>query len=126
VDSAGNVQQLLPNSIQEQSRFIPDGYLRANQTYLVPDSFSDDNRAGFHLDYSPPAGTDTVRAFCIADQHLAEQLRADVATIAAGGYEVSIGSTLVTTRGLTGVRPGSEHADSAWGVATATVDIGNR
>ncbi len=124
VDSAGTVQQLLPNVISEQMRFVPDGLLQANQNYLIPDSLHDDNRAGFHLDYSPPSGTDTVRAFCTADRRLAEALRKDIAAIAAGSFGASIGKTLVAARGLTGTRPNSTSTPGgAWGSATITVDI---
>lgn len=124
VDSAGTVQQLLPNPISEQARFVPDGLIQPHQNYLIPDSFDDSNRAGFHLDYAPPAGTDTVRAFCTVDRRLAEALRKDIADIAAGRYGVSIGSTLITARGLTGVRPVDPSAPGgAWGTATITVDI---
>jgi len=127
VDSAGTVQQLLPNSISEQMSFMPGGFLQANQNYLIPDSLAEDNRAGFHLDYVPPAGTDTVRAFCTVDRYLAEALRQDIAAIAAGRYGVSIGATLVAARGLTGLRPQNATAPSgAWGTATITIDINDR
>jgi hypothetical protein len=127
VDSAGTVQQLLPNPLSEQARFVPDGHLQARQTYLVPDSFADDNRAGFHLDYVPPAGTDTVRAFCTVERGLAVALREDIAAIAAGRPGISIGRTLITARGLTGLRPqDASSAGGAWGTATITIDISGR
>jgi len=127
VDSAGTVQQLLPNPISEQTRFVPDGFLQAGQNYLVPDSFDDGNRAGFHLDYAPPAGTDTVRAFCTVDRRLATALREDVADIAAGRYGVSVASTLVSARGLTGLRPEDAAVPGgAWATATITIDIAER
>ena len=127
VDSAGTVQQLLPNPISEQARFVPDGLLQARQNYLIPDSFDDGNRAGFHFDYAPPAGTDTVRAFCTVDRRLAEALREDVSAIAAGRYGVSIGNTLVSARGLTGLRPNdSTTPGGAWATATITIDIAER
>jgi len=126
IDSAGTVQQLLPNPISEGMRFVPDGLIRAHQNYLVPDSLAEDNRAGFHFDYAPPAGTDTVRAFCMVDRRLAEALRKDIAAIAAGNYAVSIGSTLISARGLTGLRPdGASVPGGGWGTATITVDISN-
>jgi len=127
VDSAGTVQQLLPNPLSESARFVPDGLLQARQNYLIPDSFADDNRAGFHLDYVPPAGTDTVRAFCTVERGLAVALRDDVAAIAAGRVGVSIGSTLIAARGLTGLRPqGAGTAGGAWGTATITIEISAR
>jgi Caspase domain/Domain of unknown function (DUF4384) len=123
IDSGGTVTQLLPNPIQIQQGFIPDGYLQAYREYLIPDSMSDDNRAGFHLDYAPPAGTDTVRAFCTADLQLAESLRTDIGHIVDGRHGVSISNTLITARGLTGLRPDQEPTNSAaWGSATITID----
>ena len=127
VDSAGTVQQLLPNPISDQSRFVPDGFLQARQNYLIPDSLDESNRAGFHLDYAPPAGTDTVRAFCTVDRRLADALRNDIAAIAAGNFGVSIGNTLVSARGLTDLRPdGGSAPGGAWGTATITIDIADR
>jgi len=125
VDSAGAVTQLLPNPIQEQMRFIPDGFLQAGQVYRVPDSLEEGNRAGFHLDYAPPAGTDTVRAFCTASRRLADAVRSDIRRISDGGYGVSIKATLISSRGLTGVRPGQEDP-GAWGSATITIDVAGR
>lgn len=129
VDSAGTVLQLLPNPIQEQRNFLPDGYLQPGQTHRIPDSFADSNAAGFHFDYGPPAGTDTVRAFCTTDPGLAKALQADIAQIANGVPGVSVGNTLISARGLTGLRPNQEQAASpggssgAWGSATMTIDI---
>jgi len=124
VDSGGTVTQLLPNPIQVQQRFLPDGYLRAYREYLIPDSMTDDNRAGFHMDYAPPAGTDTVRAFCTTDLKLAESLRADIGHIVDGRLGISISDTLITARGLTDLRPDQAPASSAaWGSATITIDI---
>ena len=127
VDSGGTVTQLLPNPIQVQHRFIPDGYLQAFREYLIPDSMADDNRAGFHLDYAPPAGTDTVRAFCTADLSLAEALRADIGRIVDGQQGVSLSNTLIAARGLTGLRPDQSPAESgAWSSATITIEVATR
>jgi hypothetical protein len=134
VDTAGTVTQLLPNPIQIQRGFMPDGLLRANRTYLVPDSFADSNRAGFHLDYAPPAGTDTVRAFCTDDLETSAAIRTDIADIADGQQGVSLSETLIAARGLTGLRPGQANSQSSsssdttplWGSATITIDIAAR
>lgn len=127
VDSGGTVTQLLPNPIQVQHRFMPDGYLQAFREYLIPDSMADDNRAGFHMDYGPPAGTDTVRAFCTADLSLAEELRADIGRIVDGRQGVSLANTLIAARGLTGLRPHQSPASSgAWSSATITIEIAAR
>jgi hypothetical protein len=124
INSAGDVLQLLPNPIQEKRGFLPDGYLQSSRTYLIPDSFHDGNSAGFHMDYSPPAGTDTVRAFCATDLSMAEALRANIAAMIRGEQGVSIGNTLISSRGLTGLRPNQKSVGGgAWGTATLTITI---
>ena len=127
VDSAGIVTQLLPNPIADERRFLPDGYLQAYREYLIPDSMTDDNQAGFHMDYAPPAGTDTVRAFCTANLSLAESLRADIDQIVDGRPGVSLTDTLVANRGLTGLRPDQAQSNPGdWGSATITIDVAQK
>ena len=124
VDSAGNVMQLLPNPLQEKNRFLPDGLIQPRRRVLIPDSLEASNRAGFYMDYAPPAGTDTIRAFCTTDQEVAHSLRQAVSQIAKGRRDVSVGQSLVTARGLTGLSPKQSDAkQSIWGAATITVDI---
>jgi len=126
IDSAGNVLQLLPNPLQEKNRFMPDGLMQPRQTILIPDSLEEGNKAGFYMDYAPPAGTDTVRAFCTTELEVARSLRQAVNQIANGRRDVSVGQSLVSARGLTGLTP-KQSADkkSVWGTATITVDISN-
>jgi len=127
VDSAGTVTQLLPNPLQEQSRFMPDGLIQPKQNILIPDSLEASNRAGFYMDYAPPAGTDTIRAFCTADTGVAQSLRQAVSQIAKGRRDASVEKSLVTGRGLTGLSPKQAAVkQSAWGAATITVDISNQ
>jgi len=78
VDSSGRVQVLFPNPLSEGKGYHPDGAMKAGEELLIPDSLASGNRAGFHIDYSPPAGTDTVRAFCTRDPRAAKALRAAV------------------------------------------------
>jgi Caspase domain/Domain of unknown function (DUF4384) len=75
VDSAGTVQVLFPNASSEKKGYHPDGALRAGEELLIPDSLESGNRAGFYIDYAPPIGTDTVRAFCTRDPRAASALR---------------------------------------------------
>jgi hypothetical protein len=81
VDSEGGVQVLFPNPISEKKGYYPGGTLKASEEFLLPDSLAQGNRAGFHIDYAPPAGTDTVRAFCTRDPRAAQALRETVRTL---------------------------------------------
>ncbi|MEN8158936.1 MAG: DUF4384 domain-containing protein, partial [Myxococcota bacterium] len=81
VDAEGGVYQLFPNPISEQKGFHPKGRIAADRDVLIPDSLEPGNRAGFYLDYSPPVGTDTVRAFCAADETIANELRGTLASL---------------------------------------------
>ena len=88
LDPEGRIQILFPNPISEQRGFLPDGRLSAGRTVLIPDSLDADNRAGFHIDYAPPAGIETIRGFCSTDLSTGKLLRSYVQAIdsrAAGG-----------------------------------------
>ncbi len=74
VDTEGGVNLLFPNDYQLIG-FLPDGFVRANTVVRIPDSIGASNRAGFHWDYAPPAGTDTVRVFATTELKLAETIR---------------------------------------------------
>jgi len=74
VDSEGGVKLLFPNEYQSRD-FYPDGYVRASEVVRLPDSLKSGNRAGFHWDYGPPAGTDTVRVFAATDLETAKKIR---------------------------------------------------
>jgi len=74
VDSAGGINQLFPNSYQSKS-FYPQGLVHAGERVLLPDSLDSGNLAGFHWDYGPPHGTDTLRVFATSDLATAELIR---------------------------------------------------
>ena len=74
VDSEGGVNLLFPNNYQKPT-FHGDGFVRANESLLVPDSLKPGNKAGFYWDYSPPKGTDTVRVFTSTDLPTAQMIR---------------------------------------------------
>jgi hypothetical protein len=74
VDPEGAINVLYPNDYQKPG-FLPDGRVRANQTVRIPDSLAPGNQAGFYWDYTPPAGTDTVRVFASRDLAVATMLR---------------------------------------------------
>lgn len=106
LNSAGEVYMLLPNSGQELSGFLSKGLLPANSSVLIPDSLTDENRAGFHFDYAPPGGTDRIIGICLRDIQDANRLRAQIAKLELGG---TLDADLfgVGTRGLTGITPGA-------------------
>lgn len=77
VDSQGAINLLFPNSYQNQT-FYPDGRITAGQAVLIPDSLETGNRAGFHWDYSPPPGQDTIRVFVSTDLGTARMIRQQI------------------------------------------------
>jgi hypothetical protein len=74
VDSEGGVNLLFPNNYQHRN-FYGDGFIRGNETVLIPDSIRTGNKAGFYWDYSPPKGTDTIRVFTSTDLQTAQMIR---------------------------------------------------
>jgi hypothetical protein len=74
VDSQGGVNLLFPNEHQKQG-FSPEGKVRRGERVLLPDSLQTGNRSGFHWDYTPPSGTDTIRVFASTDLDTANQIR---------------------------------------------------
>lgn len=81
VDSAGLVQVIFPNGISEARGYAPGGLLPAGTPLEIPDSLDSPNRAGFFLDYAPPAGVDTLRAFCATEPRAATALRRAIARL---------------------------------------------
>ncbi len=100
VDSAGTVQVLFPNAASEKKGYYADGAVRAGEALLIPDSLEPGNRAGFFVDYSPPAGTDTLRAFCTRDPRAASALRAAVRALDPNAQ----GTRSTRSRGLGALR----------------------
>jgi hypothetical protein len=74
VDSEGGVNLLFPNSHQNR-QYHGDGFMRAGEAVLIPDSLEAGNQAGFYWDYSPPKGTDTIRVFSSTDLQTAQMIR---------------------------------------------------
>jgi len=74
VDSQGGVNLLFPSEHQKPG-FYPEGKVRGGETVLLPDSLQSGNRSGFHWDYTPPSGTDTIRVFASTDLDTATQIR---------------------------------------------------
>ncbi len=80
VDSEGGLNLLFPNNYQQHS-FYGDGFVRANDAVLIPDSIKPKNKAGFYWDYSPPKGTDTIRVFTSTDLQTARIIRDRIASL---------------------------------------------
>lgn len=138
VDTEGKIQTLFPNSISEARGYYPEGLLIAGQELLVPDSIADGNQAGFYLDYSPPAGLDTIRAFCHEGWDAASAFRSDLAVpqmrgnlsgvrrrfarVASRGIEiVAADSQADPGDGATAVLEASEGGD--WSAASVTIEV---
>jgi hypothetical protein len=74
VDSQGGVNLLFPNPHQKPGYYAA-GRISGSQVILVPDSLLSGNQAGFHWDYGPPPGMDTIRVFATSDLATAELIR---------------------------------------------------
>ena len=83
VDSEGGVRVLFPNPLSEAKAFLPGGRIPAGEAVQIPDSLDSGNRAGFYFDYAPPAGIDTVRAFCFLDPRVAGLTAESIASLDA-------------------------------------------
>lgn len=132
VDSSGNVAQIFPNDLQ-RTAYHPKGWIRSDRSILVPDSYEAGNQAGFHLDFGPPAGEDTIRAFCATALRDAELLRERVRGLSAAGATRAVRAAAARgafaklrgdlSRGLV-VQPGAAAVESDWATSTVTLQIG--
>ena len=89
VDSEGGVNLLFPNSYQNR-QYHGDGFLRAGEAVLIPDSLKPGNQAGFYWDYSPPKGTDTIRVFSSTDLQTAQMIRDRITSLQNGSENASV------------------------------------
>ncbi len=96
VDSEGGVNLLFPNHYQQHS-FYGDGFIRASEPVLIPDSIKPGNSAGFYWDYSPPKGTDTIRVFSSTDLQTAQLIRDRITALQMSGEQ---SGTTVKTRSV--------------------------
>ena len=102
VDSEGNLNLLFPNNYQQRD-FHPDGAVRAGEWVSIPDSLETGNLAGFHWDYSPPRGTDTVRVFASTDLATASTIRRRVQSMQASA-PTGTGGSATRSVGLDALR----------------------
>lgn len=96
VDSEGRLNLLFP-TVHQQATFYPEGRVRAGDVVTIPDSLQSGNHAGFHWDYAPPAGMDTVRVFASTDLETAQTIRQRVTTTSPPGLATT---AKVTTRSI--------------------------
>lgn len=96
VDSEGHLNLLFP-TVHQQPSFYPEGRVRAGDVVTIPDSLQSGNHAGFHWDYAPPAGTDTVRVFASTDLETAQAIRQRVAATSPAG---PLATAMVTSRSV--------------------------
>ena len=142
VDSEGNMHVLFPNDYQH-AEFHANGAIGANDHVLIPDSLLEGNRAGFHWDYSPPRGIDTVRVFASTDLATANTIRRRISTLQLAasqdhgnlqtrGSPEDLGSlraelTQLATRGIKVIadqnlnRPTGAVAD--WAATSVTIEV---
>jgi hypothetical protein len=96
VDSQGGVTVLFPNTYQRPG-YLPDGRVRGGESILIPDSLDNGNQAGFHWDYTPPKGVDTIRVFASTDLETATMIRQRIHALEKLAQQR--GKPGVTTRG---------------------------
>jgi hypothetical protein len=89
VDSEGGVNLLFPNGYQNR-QYHGDGFLRAGEAVLIPDSLKQGNQAGFYWDYSPPKGTDTIRVFSSTDLQTAKMIRDRMTSLQGASENTSV------------------------------------
>jgi hypothetical protein len=145
VDSRGGLQVIFPDPDQKND-FYPEGRIPGDLAVRLPDSLLDNNRAGYHWDYGPPAGQDTVIAFCTTDRIKAKVLRTGIEEVATGAEsdaikalghlsaQLSAGYSGMSNRGIrvsqggTGQQQreapeGKETPAPGWGMAKILLDI---
>ncbi len=145
VDSEGMLQQIFPNRFQSRN-FYPAGLIPASSRVTIPDSLADGAAADFHFDYGPPAGEDTIRAFCMTQRVDAERLRSRIraansntqsraaravaarSALAELGHDLSRMSTrgLVVAPAMSGVQQqagASALSGADWRAASVTLEI---
>jgi hypothetical protein len=142
LDVSGGVSVLFPNPISEKRRFHPSGRLGGGRAIRIPDSLESGNRAGFFLDYGPPAGLDTIFAHCAESLELATTLRDRVAggEKGAGGGQALRGTggvgesrsldeiplrsfVIVADASAAGEKAADELVDTEWTTSFATIEI---
>jgi hypothetical protein len=107
VDSEGRLNLLFPTEHQRPA-FYPDGRVRAGEWVTIPDSLQNGNHAGFHWDYAPPSGTDTVRVFASTDLDTAQAIRQRVRAAQSPDLQAM---AMITTRSVVASSVGDLRRD---------------
>ncbi|MYM62681.1 caspase family protein [Pseudomaricurvus sp. HS19] len=127
VDTEGAITLLFPNSYQRHD-FHTDGFIPANEIVRIPDQLASGNRAGFHWDYGPPVGRDTLRVFAATDLETARLIRSFIARAASDGTSLAqLGDQLaaINTRGVRVVADTAPASSSGSSTASAA-DLADR
>lgn len=134
LDAEGTVRVLFPNPISETRGYLSQGRIAGSEPVRIPDSLAPGNRAGFHIDYAPPAGTDTLRGFCTTSLEAATTLRSlldEIATRGTGPAGLRRPLARVASRGLVlvadapegGVAAGPDPLRADWTAASLTIQV---
>jgi hypothetical protein len=134
VDTEGNILLLFPNAYQKPN-FYPNGLIPAHQTIRIPDSHASGNKSGFHWDYSPPVGRDTIRVFAAMDLNTANTIRNFIGQANANSNALTnLAMTLASTavRGIQIVKDEAGYVDQTanlnpgqWAAASLVIDVRN-
>jgi hypothetical protein len=103
VDSQGGVNLLFPNPHQKPG-YHPEGRVSGRQAILVPDGLQSGNQAGFHWDYGPPPGMDTIRVFATSDLATAEMIRQAAKQSSSANFPQVASRSLTNNTPLTRLR----------------------
>lgn len=135
VDTEGQIQLLFPNSYQRPD-FLPDGRIPGRVTVRIPDSLQSGNGAGFHWDYSPPVGKDTIRVFASEDLNTAQRIREFIARSGADPGVLPELRSALTATAVRGIRVVADRQDPApaepeqpqlaqgqWAAASVTIQV---
>jgi hypothetical protein len=131
VDAEGGINLLFPNDHQPAT-YYPQGHVGGGEPIVLPDSLESGNRAGFHWDYSPPAGADTLRVFASTDLATANLIRERIRDLqrASRSADPQQWSSQAVTAAIGGLReelarvtsiPGSPAAD--WAATSVSVQV---
>ena len=130
VDSEGGINLLFPNTYQKPG-FLKNGFVTADTPIRIPDSLQNSNEAGFHWDYGPPIGRDTIRVFASEKIPHAGIIRRLIAEAAKNSEVVPGAARAAMTRGVSVARSEAptEHAASQepeageWAATSVVIEV---
>jgi hypothetical protein len=129
IDAAGRVTQLFPTPAQEPA-FLPEGRVPVDRWTRIPDSLDSGNAAGFHWDFGPPAGLDTLRVFATTDLATTHWLRTLIRSASNTGDAAASLPALrsgLNQRAIRGLQVVADQVDSAaqsdWTAASLQFEV---